>query len=171
MPSTHNAAKSSGLLRAACLTIALSPVLASAMQSPSPPPPPSPAPSPSSDNHTWQVPDEAHALKNPMPPSADNIKKGAALFKRYCVPCHGPEGKGDGPIAHYWVELPKNLSDTARQDRLSDGEIFWKLSRGHRQGADVIMPSFAERISSADDRWRLVLFVRSLRAAPVPPKH
>lgn len=130
---------------------------------------PAPTAAPTPDPRSWNAPQEAKELENPFPPSEENLKKGAALFKRYCIPCHGPEGKGDGPVANYWVQLPKNLSDPARQDRLSDGEIFWKLSRGHRQGADVIMPSFAERIRSADDRWRLVLFVRSLRAqAPSP---
>jgi hypothetical protein len=60
--------------------------------------------------------------------------------------------------------MPKDLGEESRQDRLSDGEIFWKLSQGHRQGADVVMPSFAERIPSSEDRWKLVLFVRTLRA-------
>ena len=109
------------------------------------------------------MPDEMKAAKNPVPASTDNLKKGETLFKRYCIPCHGPAGRGDGPIAHYWKELPKNLSDPMRQDRLSDGEMFWKLSRGHRQGAEVIMPAFAERIPKAEDRWKLVLFVRTLR--------
>jgi mono/diheme cytochrome c family protein len=130
------------------------------------PPQPSPSPSSTPDPRSWNVPEEAKALKNPLTPNELNLTKGAALFKRYCVPCHGPKGMGDGPVANYWVQLPKNLSDVVRQDRLTDGEIFWKLSRGHRQGADVIMPSFAERIRSADDRWRLVLFVRTLRAGP-----
>jgi hypothetical protein len=52
---------------------------------------------------------------------------------------------------------------------LTDGEIFWKLSKGHRQGADVIMPAFSERLPSADDRWKIVLFVRTLRMGAVKP--
>ena len=137
--------------------------------SPSPSASPSPGPGPANDATRWEVPAEAKAVKNPVPSSDANVKKGESLFKRYCVPCHGPRGKGDGPIAHYWVQLPKDLSDPARQDRLSDGEMFWKMSRGHRQGADVVMPAFSERISSAQDRWKLVLYVRTLRAGP-PPK-
>jgi mono/diheme cytochrome c family protein len=148
--------------------------LAAPPQSPQPGPTPAATSSPYPTPKSWEVPDEVKSAKNPIARSPDNEKKGAALFKRFCVPCHGPQGKGDGPVAHYWTQLPKDLADPARQDRLTDGEIFWKLSRGHRQGADVIMPSFSDRIPSADDRWRLVLFVRTLRAGSSPspsPRH
>jgi mono/diheme cytochrome c family protein len=144
--------------------VALSP-WASASQAPTPSPSPSPSAAPAAKS--WEVPEDMKSARNPMTASAENLKKGETLFKRYCIPCHGPEGRGDGPIAHYWKELPKNLSDPQRQDRLSDGEMFWKMSRGHRQGAEVIMPAFAERIPKAEDRWRLVLFVRTLRQGPV----
>ena len=137
-------------------------------QAPQPSPSPSASPSPYPTPKTWEVPDEVKSAHNPVAATPDNIKKGETMFRRFCVPCHGPQGKGDGPIAHYWTQLPKNLSDPARQDRLTDGEIFWKLSRGHRQGADVIMPSFSERIPSAEERWKLVLYVRSLRAPAKP---
>ena len=66
------------------------------------------------------------------------------------------------------MRLDETNSDSARQDRLTDGEIFWKLSKGHRQGADVIMPAFSERVPSAEDRWKIVLFVRTLRAQTAP---
>jgi mono/diheme cytochrome c family protein len=144
--------------------------LAGAARAEGPPAPASPSPSPTPGAKSWEVPEEVKVAKNPVPASPENIKKGQTMFKRFCTPCHGPAGKGDGPVAHYWTQLPKDLSDPARQDRLTDGEIFWKLSRGHRQGADVIMPAFSERIPSAEERWKLVLYVRTLRAGP-PPKH
>jgi mono/diheme cytochrome c family protein len=115
------------------------------------------------------VPEEAKAVPNPVPSSPQAVNRGQTLFQRHCTPCHGPKGRGDGPVSSYWKELPKDLGDPARQDRLTDGEIFWKLSKGHRQGADVIMPAFAERLPSAEDRWKIVLFVRTLRAATAKP--
>src|SRR5262245_49221071 len=146
--------------------LALRAAAAPASQAPSP----SPSASPSADSTHWEVPEEVKSAKNPVAASPENIKKGETFFKRYCVPCHGPQGRGDGPVAHYWKELPKDLSDPARQERLSDGEMFWKMSRGHRQGAEVIMPAFAERLPKAEDRWRVVLYVRTLRrdASPKP---
>lgn len=118
---------------------------------------------------SWTVPDDAKSVQNPVPSSPQALNRGEALFQRHCTPCHGAKGRGDGPVSGYWKELPKDLGDPARQDRLTDGEIFWKLSKGHRQGADVIMPAFSERVPSAEDRWKVVLFVRTLRAA-TPPK-
>jgi mono/diheme cytochrome c family protein len=96
--------------------------------------------------------------------SADALKRGAELFSRHCTSCHGSLGKGDGPVASYWAELPKDLSDPLRQDRLSDGEIFRQISTGHIVEGKEIMPAFAARLSE-QDRWKIVLFVRTLRAA------
>lgn len=36
---------------------------------------------------------------------------GAALYRRNCASCHGPEGRGDGPAADYLRETPTNLRD------------------------------------------------------------
>jgi mono/diheme cytochrome c family protein len=131
-------------------------------------PPSEPRTTPAAEGHEWVVPAEASALQNPVPSSPQALNRGQSLFQRHCSPCHGAGGRGDGPVAGYWKELPKDLGDPARQDRLSDGEIFWKLSKGHRQGADVIMPAFSERLPSSEDRWRIVLYVRTLRAGASP---
>jgi mono/diheme cytochrome c family protein len=111
----------------------------------------------------WPVPPEEAARPNPLKASADTIRKGEKLFNRYCTACHGVSGRGDGPMAQQWARLPKDLTHPERQARLTDGEIFWKLSVGHRQGGDEIMPGLAYKLG-ADDRWRLVLYVRSLVA-------
>ena len=149
--------------------LAALPAATSAVEGPQPSP--SPSESPGAAPKGWEVPEEVKAAKNPVPATSENVKKGETLFRRYCTPCHGNSGRGDGPVANYWRQLPKDLTDVARQDRLTDGEIFWKLSRGHRQGADVIMPSFSERMPKAEERWRVVLYVRTLRAgAPPSPK-
>jgi mono/diheme cytochrome c family protein len=110
------------------------------------------------------VPAEEAARVNPLTPSPDNLKKGRSLFSRHCTACHGTQGRGDGPIATQWARLPKDLTDSERQARLSDGEIFWKISHGHRVGSDVIMPGLADKLG-VDDRWRIVFHVRSLNAA------
>jgi mono/diheme cytochrome c family protein len=109
----------------------------------------------------WPVPPEESARVNPLKPTGENLRRGERLFNNYCMPCHGAEGRGDGPLAHQWPRLPKDLTHPDRQARLTDGEIFWKISAGHRQGADEIMPGMAYKLN-ADERWRLVLWVRNL---------
>jgi mono/diheme cytochrome c family protein len=109
----------------------------------------------------WPVPPEEAARVNPLKASEDNLQKGSVLFNRHCTACHGTSGRGDGPMAEHWQRLPKDLTHPDRQARMSDGEIFWKLSVGHRQNGEEIMPALGYKLSS-DERWRLVLFVRSL---------
>ena len=38
-------------------------------------------------------------LQNPVPANLASLKNGEKLHQRYCSTCHGPEGKGDGPVA------------------------------------------------------------------------
>lgn len=109
----------------------------------------------------WPVPPEAAARKNPLTATSDNLDKGQRLFNRYCTACHGVSGRGDGPVAQQWPRLPKDLTHPERQARMTDGEIFWRISSGHREGSDEIMPTFGERLGD-DDRWRIVLYVRAL---------
>jgi len=123
--------------------------------------PPTTSGAPSVD---WAVPREEAARPNPLTATPTNLSQGKKLFSRYCTACHGTRGRGDGPVAHVWGRLPKDLAHPERQQRLTDGEIFWRISSGHRQGADVIMPGLADRLG-AEDRWRIVLHVRALGAA------
>jgi mono/diheme cytochrome c family protein len=114
----------------------------------------------------WEAPPEEKAKVSPLAVTPKDLAKGRSLFLRHCSSCHGRGGKGDGPAAGYGVEIPDDLTDPARQDRLSDGEIFWKIANGRRLDAEIVMPSFSREISSEADRWRVVAFVRSLRQAP-----
>jgi mono/diheme cytochrome c family protein len=142
---------------------------ASSSSSSSVPPPRAVATPPPPGEHTttgsppvdWPVPPQEAARANPLPSSSQNIKRGHMLFERHCTACHGVGGRGDGPIAHQWQRLPKDLTHPERQARMTDGEIFWKISAGHREGGDEIMPGVGYKLN-ADDRWRLVLYVRSL---------
>ena len=81
-----------------------------------------------------------------------------------CLPCHGPAGKGDGPVAGTLERngvpvRPGNLSDPKMRDQ-TDGALFWKISEGRSP-----MPTFQEALPEAQ-RWDIVNYVRTL-AAPV----
>src|SRR5262249_10697580 len=115
----------------------------------------------------WTAPPEARARVNPVEPSPAAMLKGRALFLKHCAPCHGDKGKGDGPVEHFTDDPARDLTDPAVQARLTDGEIFWKVSTGRREHGDVIMPALAQKVPSEEDRWKVVLFVRSL--APMTP--
>jgi mono/diheme cytochrome c family protein len=118
----------------------------------------------------WVVPAGEKARPNPVPASPAALTKGRALYQRHCASCHGDKGKGDGNAARFGVKAAEDLTDAARQKSFTDGEAFWKISTGRKLGADVVMPGFADTISSDEDRWKLVLFVRSLAAKRTEPR-
>ena len=115
-----------------------------------------------SDEAPWTAPPEEHAKVNPLAPSKDALKRGRALFLKHCATCHGQQGRGDGPAAAFGMVSPRDLTSPTVQARLSDGEMFWKISKGRKIGSEVLMPPGEEKIGKAEDRWRVVLFVRSL---------
>ena len=95
----------------------------------------------SGDDAPWVAPQADQAKVNPVSPSKDAVKRGRALFLKHCATCHGPGGKGDGPAAAFGMVTPRDLTSPTVQARLTDGEIFWKLSKGRKVGSDVVMPA------------------------------
>ncbi len=94
--------------------------------------------------------------KGPFPLDAAAATRGRKLYGLHCVPCHGPEGKGDGPVSDKFPPAP-NLRHISICKR-SDGFIYGTLTAGGRA-----MPTMREGTTSRD-RWDLVAFVRSLQA-------
>jgi mono/diheme cytochrome c family protein len=118
----------------------------------------------------WVAPAEAVARVNPVPAGTEAVARGRTLYTEHCEPCHGPRGKGDGPEAKPGHEAPHDLSDPALQQRMTDGEILWKVTEGRSDGGHVLMPGFAEDIPSEEDRWKVVHHVRTLKgSAPAKP--
>jgi mono/diheme cytochrome c family protein len=42
---------------------------------------------------------------------------GGAIFKTYCASCHGPEAKGDGPLAQHLRTVPPDLTKLAARNK------------------------------------------------------
>ena len=82
------------------------------------------------------------------------------------------QGKGDGPNARLHERrkgyAPRNLTDPAVQENLTDGEIYFRISKGLVEGKNIIMPSYETKVPDEIDRWTLVLFVRELGRAGKP---
>jgi mono/diheme cytochrome c family protein len=54
---------------------------------------------------------------------------------------------------------PASLIDAKHMSGVTDGELFYEISQGRKP-----MPSFKKRLTE-EQRWQLVLFVRSLSAS------
>jgi mono/diheme cytochrome c family protein len=94
-------------------------------------------------------------LESPISPSAENAARGEKVWKSFCVPCHGQGGLGDGPVIPRFPAPPSLLAKNALE--LPDGRIFHIITKG--QG---LMPAHGTQIS-AEDRWKVILHVRSLQ--------
>jgi len=103
----------------------------------------------------WIVPEEAKQVQNPLRPSRANLPEARRLYLDKCAECHGDSGRGDGSQAKMYEPPPSNFTDAQQMNSVSDGELFYKISEGHRP-----MPSFKKRYTE-EQRWQLVLFLRS----------
>jgi mono/diheme cytochrome c family protein len=112
----------------------------------------------SEDDSTWAVPEDARAVPNPLPVNVEVIEEGAHLYQLHCRSCHGDGGKGDGPMTKYVKPAPADFSTPEAQDRMTDGEIFYKISAGKNP-----MPRFKGKLKE-EKRWILVHYVRKLKA-------
>ena len=103
---------------------------------------------------------EAAKIKNPVESNAESVAAGRQIYARLCARCHGPTGKGDGGGAGAGGQ-PADLTDDAWDFGGTDGEIFGVI----HDGTSADMEGYAERINDTDI-WRLVNYIRSLRASP-----
>ncbi|MFQ6017424.1 MAG: c-type cytochrome [Kiloniellaceae bacterium] len=103
--------------------------------------------------------------------SPDSIARGAKLFKKACVQCHGEAGRADVPsgkkLKDDWGERiwPRNLTrpETWRWTRDAK-DIFQRISAGIR---GTPMPEHATTMS-VRDRWDVANYVMTLRENAVP---
>lgn len=82
--------------------------------------------------------------------------RGSEVFRTWCTPCHGGTGKGDGPVAMRGFPAPPPLT-SQNSVAMKDGQMFHLISYGQNN-----MPGYASQIS-ADDRWKAVIYVRTLQ--------
>ncbi len=111
--------------------------------------------------NTWELPDDADKTKNPTTANAESIAKGKELYmdsqKGNCVFCHGETGSGNEANLAKLRRKPADISNKERMTAMTDGEVFWKITKGIRG----IMPA-GERRMSEEERWHVVNYVRTL---------
>jgi mono/diheme cytochrome c family protein len=106
----------------------------------------------------------------PEPPdTAESIRRGADLFQSMnCWSCHGKDGRGHGPSAATLTDskgYPITPFDFTSGSRFKCGETDQDMFRDLVTGLDgTPMPSFADAMS-ADQRWDVVHYIRSLNSS------
>jgi mono/diheme cytochrome c family protein len=111
--------------------------------------------------NTWELPKDADKTKNPVASSPESISKGKELFleptKGNCVFCHGETGSGNEANLAKLRRKPADISNKERMSAMTDGEVFWKISKG----ITGIMPAGEKRMTE-EERWHVVNYVRTL---------
>ncbi len=94
-------------------------------------------------------------LKNPIPLTPAVLEEGKVLYGRYCTPCHGAEGKGNGKVAEQYKGVPAYNQGNYRN--LTGGHIFHVITYGKGRmwphGTQV----------NPDERWKIVHYVATLQ--------
>jgi mono/diheme cytochrome c family protein len=97
-----------------------------------------------------------------------DVDRGEERYNIYCAPCHGRLGDGDGMVIQRGFQRPPPSYHSDRLRQAPAGTFFAAMTNGF--GA---MQDYRAQIS-ADDRWRIVAYVRALQlsrhatAADVP---
>jgi mono/diheme cytochrome c family protein len=116
---------------------------------------------PDFSQNTWELPEDADKTKNPTTSTPESIAKGKELYlermKGNCVFCHGETGAGNEANLSRLRRKPADISNKERMAAMTDGELFWKISKG----ITGIMPAGEKRLSE-EERWHVVNYIRTL---------
>ena len=116
---------------------------------------------PDFSKNTWELPEDADKTKNPTTATAESVAKGKELYmertKGNCVFCHGETGAGNEANLAKLRRKPADLTNKERMSAETDGELFWKISKG----ITGIMPAGEKRMTE-EERWHVVNYIRTL---------
>ena len=99
----------------------------------------------------------AKVLRNPVSSTPASLENGKRLYEIYCALCHGPDGKGGGPIAAKFIP-PPDLTLPLFVDR-TDGFIYETIRSG-----GPLMPTQGEALAP-QERWDIVNYLRKLQGS------
>jgi len=93
-----------------------------------------------------------------LPPRLPSAQRAQLLYGQACASCHGPEGRGDGPLAATMNPRPADFGDRERMLGLSLFDLYSTISHGIDGTA---MQGFAETLSESE-RYDLAFFAGSI---------
>jgi len=90
--------------------------------------------------------------------ASNNLRPASQLYRRYCVSCHGNDGKAKTSKGKY--SHARDLTDAEWQGDVSDERIFNSILNGRNVRGN--MPRFAGKLNEKEVDL-LVSFVRGLK--------
>ncbi len=111
-----------------------------------------------------KIPDEAVKKVNPVKASAAGLAHAKKVFGYNCAMCHGKNGDGQGDLAGDMKLKLKDWRDPASLKDMTDGELFYIISKGKGQ-----MPA-GEQQMKPDEIWTMVIYIRLFAEKATPAK-
>lgn len=94
-------------------------------------------------------------LKNPLKPTGQNLAEGKVLYTRFCAPCHGAQGDGQGLVGQKFLGVPNYTA--GRMATLPSGHIYHVITNGRGR----MMPHGSQ--VDPTERWKIVMYVHELQ--------
>lgn len=94
-------------------------------------------------------------LKNPLAKTEAHLAEGKVLYSRFCAPCHGDQGDGQGLVGQKFKGVPSYSA--GRVATLPAGHIFHVITNGRGR----MMPHGS--LVNPEERWKIVMFVQQLQ--------
>ena len=105
----------------------------------------------------------------PFAAQAQDAAAGKEIYEQYCALCHGPQGKGDGSLSANLDPKPRDHTDGAYMNTLTDDHLLKVVGEGGAAaGLSPIMPAWKD-ILEAQQIQDVVAFVRTLAVPPYTP--
>ena len=99
--------------------------------------------------------------RNPLSPTAENIRAGQDNFGSYCMVCHGLDGQNTGVPFADKMDPPVPPLNSAAVQAYTDGQLHWIVQNGISPSG---MPA-SKNVFHDQEIWQIVLYIRHL-----PPK-
>jgi len=98
-----------------------------------------------------------------------NVEAGGKLYQVRCSPCHGPDGKAATPTAQALTPKPRDHTDGAYMNQLSNEHLAKVIKNGGPSvGKSQIMPAHADLNDQQIED--VIAFVRALAVPPYSGK-
>lgn len=113
---------------------------------------------------------ECHGNRTNTKPAAgkegDALEAGKRLYMRNCVPCHGREGKGDGPVAAFFTAglRPRDLTNSVHMARRSNQQLFDVIFYG---GPELTLSERMPAWNGLLTRYEVKLLVKYVRSLSI----
>ena len=105
----------------------------------------------------WEIPAKYKTMENPYADDASLVRVGKMMYSKHCRSCHGTRGLGDGSKAASMKVAMRSFTSEEFQSH-SDGVIFYQSFIGRDE-----MPNFEKKIPDDEDKWAVVMYMRSLK--------